>query len=161
AAETNLRLMRDLLGGSEVGQTLATLYRSNSHRWPVEVTEVCGGCPADDFHSRQSIIYRVPRAVALKDVETPDVSACTKQIPWVDPRFALVFFEGASPNSTGDIVKLLNWLVSACGVQEIAMATDSRLASMPEVRALYRRTRQGIVLHRELSQYLEEPYSPL
>jgi superfamily II DNA/RNA helicase len=162
AALANLRLMRDLLfKGSEVGRTLATLYRSNSHRWPVEVTEVCGGCPADAFNSDQPIVYRVPQAVALKEIETPDLSAWRKQIPWVDPRFALVFFEGASPNCTGNILKLLNWLVSSCGVQEIAMASDSRLASMPEVHALYRRSRQGILLHRELLEYLEEPYSPL
>lgn len=162
AAEHNFFLMRELLfRGREVGQTLATLYRNTSSRWPVEVTEVCGGCPADSFGSKQAMTYRVPYAVAIKEIETPDMSAWTERIPWVDPQFALVFFDSTAPDYTGNIVKLLGWLVNVCGVQELAMASDSKLAGMPSVRTLYRRSPQGILLHRDLSQYLEEPYSPL
>ena len=162
AAQSNFRLMREVLfEGREVGHTLATLYRSSSSRWPLEVTEVCGGCPADSFDSQQTMAYRVPQAVALQEIETPDMSAWNEKIPWVDPRFALVFFDNASPHYAGNIVKLLSWLVSKCGMQEIAMASKSKLATMPDVRMLYRRSTRGILLHRDLSQHLEEPYSPL
>jgi ATP-dependent DNA helicase RecQ len=162
SAQSNLELMeRLLIQGDEVGATLAALYRSASGRWPVHVTEVCGGCPVDRFDTARSRSYRVPLAVALRDVEKSDFSAWRAIVPWLDPQFALVFFDGTLPDKTAGILKLLNWLVSACGLQEVALRYGSPLARMPEVRTLYKRSRTGILVHRDLSQQNEEPYSPL
>jgi len=162
SAQSNLELMERLLvDRAEVGTTLATLYRSASGRWPVDVTEVCGGCPADRFDPTRPRSYRVPLAIALRDVEGSDFAAWRAMVPWIDPQFALVFFDDTAPDRVASIVKLLNWLVSACGLQEVALESGSPLARVREVRALYRRSRKGILVHRDLSQQNEEPYSPL
>ena len=162
SAESNLELMEHLLlQHAEVGSTLAALYRSPSSRWPVDVTEVCGGCPADRFSPERPHTYRVPLAVALGDVERSDMDAWRTLLPWLDPRFALVFYEDMLPDRMARILKLLIWLVSACGLQEVATEFGSQFTRRPEVRTLYRRSRRGILLHRDLSQGIEEPYSPL
>jgi superfamily II DNA/RNA helicase len=162
AAQSSLELMeRLLLKQDEVGATLASLYRSASQRWPVDVTEVCGGCPADRFNPERPRSYRVPLAVALRDIERPDMSAWKALLPWLDPQFVMVFFDNDLPDRTAGILRLLGWLVRACGLQEIATESGSQLAGMPEVRTLYRRSRRGMLVHRDLSQQNEEPYSPL
>jgi hypothetical protein len=162
SAESNLELMEHLLlQGAEVGSTLAALYRNASSRWPVDITQVCGGCPADRFNPERPHSYRVPLAVALADVERSDMTAWRALFPWLDPSFVLVFHDDMQRDRAAGILKLLTWLVSACGVQEVATESGSRLAQMSEVRTLYRRSRRRILLHRELSQTSEEPYSPL
>ena len=162
AAQENFELMRQLLQQrGEMGATLSSLYYSASPTWPVDVTKVCGGCPADRFSPDRIDSYRPPLAIALRDVEGVDISPWKALLPWLDLRFVLVFFEDTQPNRAIGMVRLLTWLTSSCDLQELAMESDSRLARLPEIRALYRRSRRGILLHRDLLQTEEEPYSPL
>lgn len=162
SAETNLELMESLLvQEAEVGATLAQLYRSHSRKWPVDITEVCGGCTADRFVSKQQRAYRVPLAIPLAEIERASTKEWTALFPWIDPAFALIFYEDTQRDCKTDILKLLTWLVSACNLQEIATEERSRLKGMQEFRTLYRRGRAPVLLHRDLSQMNEEPYSPL
>jgi hypothetical protein len=162
AAESNLRLMESLLvERDEVGETLAKLYRSTSARWPVDVTKVCGGCPADRLIPERQPMYRVPLAVALRDVQEPDVTAWRTNFPWLDPGFVCVFYDESNPETTRDILRLLLWLVRECDLQELGVQAGSPLAQMHEVRSLYRSSGRKMLVHRDLSQHSDEPYSPL
>jgi superfamily II DNA/RNA helicase len=162
SAEYNLRLMENLLvRRQEVAESLAKLYRNSSSQWPVDVTEVCGGCPADRLNLQRHQGYRVPLAVALRDVEEADASRWTGNFPWLDPSFILIFFDARPADSTSEILKLLSWLVSQCDLQEIGLESRSALGRMQEIRSLYRRSPRGMLVHRDLAEVSEEPYSPL
>jgi ATP-dependent DNA helicase RecQ len=145
-----------------VAQTLGELYGIQSRRWPVRVTQVCGGCPADRFDKARHIDYRVPIAVPLHDVQSNDMSAWTAHFPWLDPALLFVFFDDSPARALPEaaIVSFLSWLVGECGFQEIATRERSQLAHIPEVLSLYRKSPQRVLLHRsDLPD--EEPYSPL
>lgn len=158
----NLLLLRQLLiAHAEVGSTLAGLYRISSPRWPVQVIEVCGGCPADRFAEHRHVDYRVPTAVSLDDIRRYDMTAWTRHFPWLDPSFLFVFFDD-QPTSAAHpaIISFLSWLVGECGFQEIAPRESSSLARNPAFISLYKKAPEGVLLHRDLSMS-EEPYSPL
>ncbi|WP_348697897.1 protein DpdF [Duganella fentianensis] len=162
ASDRNLSLMRGLLKGNcEVGKTLAELYRVNSGPWPVSVTRVCGGCPQDRFDSAVRRRYRMPTPIHIKNVDSAEFSEWIRCFPWVDPTFVYVFYEDDRPavDVSRDLVRFVNWLVQECGVREVVTSEQGPLARLPEWRRLYRRSAEGIVLHRRLGEL--EPYTPL
>jgi superfamily II DNA/RNA helicase len=162
SAKNNLELMKVLLlENAEVGATLARLYRNDSRQWPVSVSEVCGGCGADRFAPELRRPYHIPIAIPLAEVARADFGEWARVVPWIDPGFVLVFFDSVQSDCASTIVKLLNWFTRECGLQEVAVEAVSRLKGMPEFRTLYQASRQGFLLHREISQLGEEPYSPL
>jgi superfamily II DNA helicase RecQ len=157
----NLRLMQGLLqGGSEVAETLAELYRNNSERWPVVVTLVCGGCPSDRFGDKRRGRYHIPVAAPVYNLPQLDLVHWKSTFPYLnDPRYIAVFYE---PETTSlAIVRFIKWLVSTCGVQEVCASDTSALLGLPDWRQLYRQAPSGVVVHRNLWQMDEEPYSPL
>ena len=76
---------------------------------------------------------------------------------------AFVFYDDKAAASSVEraIVKFVGWLVQNCGLQEVATDCDSLIARTTGWRELYRRARDGIVVHRDFQQFDEEPYSPL
>lgn len=163
-AQRSLRLMKELLKeNAEVAATLADLYRISSERWPVHVTRVCGGCPADRVHPHIDVDYRVPIAVPIHQTRPDDFSQWNVYFPWLDPTFVLIFYndKAAASSVQRSIVKLVGWLVQNCGLQEVAADRSSAIAKTSSWRDLYRRARDGIVVHRDFQQFAEEPYSPL
>jgi len=157
----NLRLMQGLLQeGSEVAQTLAELYRNNSEKWPVVVTQVCGGCPSDRFGDKRRAHYHVPVAAPVHNLQQLDLSHWKSTFPYLDDtRYIAVFYEPET--SSLAIVRFIKWLVSSCGVQEVCVSDTSALSALPDWRHLYRHAPSGVVVHRNLRQMDEEPYSPL
>jgi hypothetical protein len=162
SAQANLELMQSLLiDQAEVGALLARLYRSDSRRWPVDVSEVCGGCTKDRFEKKQTRAYRVPLAVPLVDVEPGVATQWSQHFPWIDPTFALIFYVATQGEAQTAILKFLTWLVSVCNLQEVGVHAKSSFNRMQAFRSLYKRSSATALLHRDLLQQDEEPYSPL
>jgi ATP-dependent DNA helicase RecQ len=160
AGEHNLRLMRRMLiDRREVSETLAELYRNRTNPWPIEVTRVCGGCPADRLCASHDLLYHVPTAVPVYQVVPFDLAPWYARFPHLDPRSVSVFYDSnAQPNQ---VLRLLNWLVRECGVQEVSIAKDSLLLSARDEWELFRRSASGIVIHRGLETLDDEPYTAL
>ena len=160
AGTRNLRLMQHLLqDGGEMSETLAKLYRSTSQRWPVDVTTVCGGCPVDRFSDARHNQYHVPIARPVHEILQADLSNWKSTFPHLDPKYVAVFYEPGISEST--IVRLFKWLVSQCWVQEVCVDGNATIANSIGWRQLYRHAPSGVVVHRNLEQLDEEPYSPL
>ncbi|MDR4515832.1 MAG: DEAD/DEAH box helicase [Nitrosomonas sp.] len=156
----NLKLMQSLLNGEkEVSEILNDLYRNNSAYWPVSVTQVCGGCPVDRFSDSRKDQYHVPIAVPIYNLSQLDLSSWKSTFPHLDPKFLAVFYEPGTPLSS--FVILVKWLVIECNVNELSVDQSSDLAKLADWRKLYQHARSGLVIHRELGQLDEEPYSPL
>jgi ATP-dependent DNA helicase RecQ len=160
AGTRNLELMQSLLNrGREVSEILRELYRNDSMRWPINVTQVCGGCPVDRFSDSRKDQYHVPVATPVYDLPPLDLSNWQSKFPHLDPIYLAVFYETGTPLSS--IVNLVKWLVSDCGVHELSVDQSSELAKLSDWRQLYRYAWGSVVIHRELGQLDEEPYSPL
>ncbi len=160
AGEHNLRLMRRMLiDRREVSETLAELYRNRTNPWPIEVTRVCGGCPADRLTASHDLRYHVPTAVPVFQVVPFDLAPWHARFPQVDPRSVSVFYgPNAQPNQ---VLRLLIWLVRECGIQEVSIAKDSLLISARNEWELFRRSAGGIMIHRGLETLDDEPYTAL
>jgi len=164
SAVRNLRLMKALIqGNSEVSATLAELYRIENSLWPVDVTRTCGGCPRDRGDDPLYRRYHAPRAIPLARVVERDISRWSERFPWLDSKLTYVFFDGTTPmvSVQQSIIRLVGWLISECGVRELATYASSSLGASPAWRQLYKRSADGIVLHRDIDHLDEEPYSPL
>jgi hypothetical protein len=172
AAERNLQMMRLLLPqsigidqqiGQEVGITLSQLYRIRSTRWPVQVTQVCGGCPKDRLDTGDRRYYAEPVVVPVNHVSLPPTDAWQDKFPWVDPAFAYVFYDEGRPwdGIRKAILQFAGWLVQSCSVRELAAHPASPLVCLPEWTRLYQRAQDGVLLHRSLLESDLEPYSPL
>ena len=156
----NLHLMKELFQkGGEVAQTLAELYRNESEQWPVDVTKVCGGCPPDRFNGLRIDRYHVPVPAPIHNVVQHDISHWKATFPHLDPVQLSIFYEPEM--QPFKIVRLIKWLISECGVQEVCATDKSSLAAHQDWRQLYRHAPSGIVIHRNFNQLDEEPYSPL
>jgi ATP-dependent DNA helicase RecQ len=155
----NLRLMQDMLEKSkEVSEVLSELYSNNSEMWPVSVTKVCGGCPADRFKSNQNKTYHVPIATPIYNISSIDISKWSLMFPYLDPKNTHVFYD---PDSNVKLIKLLQWLVRDVGVQELCADEESLITKLPEWHALYKHSKSKILIHRGFRGLDEEPYSPL
>jgi len=172
AAERNLQMMRQLLPGlsgskheigREVAATLAELYRVQSPRWPVHVTQVCGGCPKDRFAVRDRIDYAEPTVMPVHRVTSRQNDAWKDKFPWVDPAFVFLFYDATQPlaDIRHSILQFAGWLVRFCGVQELATSPNSVLTTFPAWDRLYQHAHDRVLLHRTISDSLMEPYSPL
>ena len=164
AAEKNLHLMEGLLlRNHEISNILGELYRIRSTRWPVDVTRVCGGCPSDRISGHVQHGYHVPLAAPIYEVEVGDFHRWRVSFPWLDPVYVQVFYDDKKSLTEVQqlILKFLGWLVGECGVQELAADHSSSLVSLPQWRNLYRQARDGVLLHRDLLQLDEEPYTAL
>lgn len=160
AGARNLRLLRGMLvEGREVSETLAELYQNRAQPWPIEVTQVCGGCPADRDAAFGDLYYHVPTASPVHRVSLPSVEPWTARFPHLAPQEVSVFYDPQQKNPL--VLRLVTWLISECGVQEVSLAKDSLVIAASEVRQLYKRSPSGIVIHRGLEALSEEPYTPL
>ncbi|CAN7204228.1 protein DpdF [Caballeronia sp. LjRoot34] len=162
AALNNLRLMRRIVEQEdEVGQSLAELYRIRSPEWEAGVTHVCGGCSKDRFLSDLARRYLVPVPVPISQVDTHQMTAWKQRFPWIDPTFVYVFYDEASPQLSRTLVKLADWLVHECFVQEIFLDETLEIKSPLDWHRLYRRSETGVLLHRNIDEMDGEPYTPI
>lgn len=160
AGRRNLELMQSLLnGGHEVSEILKELYCNHSKRWPINVIQVCGGCPVDRFSDSRKDQYHVPVAAPVFNLPPLDLSTWQSKFPHLDATYLAVFYEPGTPLSS--IVQLVKWLVSDCDVHELSVDQSSELAKLSDWQQLYRHARGGVVIHRDFGQLDEEPYSPL
>ncbi len=161
AGYKNLALMQDLLqNGREVAETFEELYRNNSKKWTVDVTKVCGGCPSDRFGNSRIDGYHVPVPIPIHQLTPFDLSNWKLTFPHLDPRSVIaVFYEPEMAPLA--IVPLIRWLVSKCGIQEVCTDEKSALAVLLDWKRLYRHAPSGVLVHRDLRQLNEEPYTPL
>ena len=162
AGVENLRLMNDLLvRDREMGETLSELYRIDTPQWPVDVTRVCGGCPADGYQPGV-LGYQMPIAAPIHRTVSTDVTAWRERFPGLTGDLVHVLYEGDSTDLTVQraIARFASWLVASCDIREVVSAEDSPLRSLVEWRQLYRRSIGGVVIHRFIHQ-MEEPYSPI
>ena len=160
----NLNLMRGLLQGQrEVANTLAELYRIRSLRWTVDVTRVCGGCPSDRFVGAAHPGYHVPSAAAIQAIDSVSLDSWNMYFPWLDPAWALIFYDDAMTLAAvqKEIVKFVGWLVGECGFKEIAADSRAPLVQLSAWNKMYRHAPDGVILHRNLDQLDQEPYTPL
>jgi len=163
-AVRNLRLMKAMIeDGREVSETLAELYRIENSFWPVDVTRACGGCPVDRSVDSLFRQYHAPRAIPIARAIEPNYSAWSERFPWLSARLTYVFLEDdiESPSLQQSVMNLVGWLISDCGMREVATSAPSSLNTLVAWRQLYRRSPDGIVLHRNIGDLDEEPYSPL
>lgn len=163
AAARNLELMRGLLEDNrEVGETLTALYRVPGP-WYISVTSVCGGCPADRFRQDIDRGYRMPVPTLLTATDAPNLRAWKQRFPWIDPAFALVFYDDELPAAEvrHSIIRFIQWLVQECDVREVSAREGSELWMLREWQQLYRRATEGVVLQRGFSELDIEPYTPL
>jgi superfamily II DNA/RNA helicase len=162
AAVYNLKLMRNLLiDRREVGQTLAELYRIRSSDWPVDVTRVCGGCAADQYHG-SSREYQMPVPAAIHQTVKAETYVWRSRFPWLDSDLVYLFYEGDdhSDQTHRHFVELASWLIANSQIRELACARDASIRDMQQWHSLYRRSPDGVIVHRFLDE-AEEPYSPL
>ena len=156
----NLHLMQGLLQrGEEVAETLAELYQNDSPKWPVVVTQVCGGCPSDRFGDKRVGRYHVPVPAPVHRISAVDISQWKSTFPHLESGLVSIFYETGT--SIPSIIKVIKWLVSECGVQELSADAMSVIARNSEWRKLYRSSHHGIIIFRELQLLDEEPYTPL
>jgi ATP-dependent DNA helicase RecQ len=172
AAGRNLKMMQQLLTipsgdsqsvGREVGDALAELYRIRSLRWPVSVSQACGGCPRDRFEGIAPSDYAEPVTTPVGRVITSSWETWTKRFGWLDPAFVYVFYDDEQEPGTlsRDVVQFAGWLVHSCGVREISVDPSSRFSRNPDWNGLYRRTSDKVLIHRPPQESDIEPYSPL
>jgi len=160
AGERNLRLMqRMLVDGREVSDTLAELYRNRSPQWPIDVTRVCGGCPADRRSERREGHYHVPTAVPVHKVPVIQLDHWRARFPHLDPRYVPVFYDPEGQKA--ELLRFLRWLVDKCCVQEISAVRDSWITTSSEGRFLHKQAPSGVVILRSHQELEEEPYTPL
>ena len=159
AGKKNLRLMEDLLKNStEVSKILSNLYTNKADYLNVNVTSVCGGCPVDRFDPDRTNTYHVPIASSVNNITSVDISKWKLTFPHLYPRNTHVFYD---PDDHSKIIKLLRWLISEVGVQEICVDDNSLIAKSSDWHNLYKYANSKILIHRDLKQLNEEPYSPL
>lgn len=172
AAERNLQMMRQLLPnssggvpqvGREVGETLAQLYRISSVRWPVHVSQACGGCPRDRFEAVAPSYYSDPVTIPVARVISFSSEVWNGKFPWLDPAFVFVFYDETRYGEPirQEIMQCAAWLVQSSGVREISIDPASPIARHPDWGGLYKRVRDKVLLHRSPIESDMEPYSPL
>jgi len=162
AALKNLRLMRRIVEQeNEVGQTLAELYRIRSSEWDSAVTHVCGGCNKDRFLSDRARLYLVPKPTPISQVDTHEMTAWKQRFPWIDPTFVYIFYDEVGPVLSRFVLKLADWLVHECFIQEICLDETLKTETPRDWYQLYRRSETGVLLHRHIDEMDGEPYTPL
>lgn len=160
AGNRNLKLMKGMLEERrEVSDVLSELYTNYSERWPVTVTKICGGCPVDRFGIGKIDAYHVPIARPIYNTKNVNISKWSAIFPHINPAQLNVFYD--PDQDRNDLIKLFQWLVREIGVQEICADEGSDLTKLPAWHLLYKQSESKILIHRELKQLCEEPYTPL
>jgi hypothetical protein len=160
AGTNNFGLLKKMLQeGREMSEILAELYRNNSAEWPISVTRVCGGCPADRFAKRGETRYNVANATPVHRLSSSASDKWRETFPYLDPRHVLVFYNPEKQRT--EIIRLLRWLVSECGVQEVSARDRTIISTSTGWRDLYKQSPSGVVIYRDHNLLNEEPYSPL
>ena len=161
SGSNNLRLMEQILReGAEVSEVLASLYSNNSHKWPVVVTKICGGCPVDRNLKLNSKKYHMPIATPIRQSITTDISSWVKKFPHLNPQLVNIIYSQDELNSP-QFIKLLSWLVSEFDLKEIGIDKSLNLYRDINFKKLHQRSQSKILVLRDLSEIDDEPYTPL
>ena len=156
----NFGLLKKILQeGREMSEILAELYRSQSAEWPISVTRICGGCPADRFEKMGGTRYNVANATPVHRLSSLPSDKWRATFSHLDPRHVLVFYNPETQQT--EIIRLLQWLVSECGVQEVSARDRKKFLTSTGWRDLYKVSPSGVVIYRDHNLLGEEPYSPL
>lgn len=160
SGKQNLELMKGILqGGREVAKTLAELYRNNSNKWSVEVAKVCGGCPSDRFVRMQNNLYKVPIPTSIHKIFNSKLNRWDSIFPHLNKEYVPVFY--SPETSLESVLRLIKWVVKECGVLEVCADDSSAIIKHNDWHNLYKNSPNGFVIHRNLNQLDQEPYTPL
>jgi hypothetical protein len=157
----NLRLMEQILkGGSEVSDVLAHLYSNNSSKWPVVVTKICGGCPSDrnDYSSPDK--YHMPVAKPIGNAIPVDLTSLKNEFPQYNPELINIFYDPLK-NNDSQLIKVISWIVNEFDIKEIGIDQTKGISKLEDFRNLYQRSKSKALITRELSDFHDEPYTPL
>jgi ATP-dependent DNA helicase RecQ len=157
----NLRLMELILkGGSEVSDVLSHLYSNNSSKWPVVVTKICGGCPSDrnDYSSPEK--YHMPVAKPIGNAIPVDLSSLKNEFPQYNPELINIFYDPLK-NNDSQLIKVISWIVNEFDIKEIGIDQTKGISKLEDFRNLYQRSKSKALITRELSDFHDEPYTPL
>ncbi|MBT8534820.1 ATP-dependent DNA helicase RecQ [Polynucleobacter paneuropaeus] len=157
----NLRLMEQILkGGSEVSDVLSHLYSNNSSKWPVVVTKICGGCPSDrnDYSSPDK--YHMPVAKPIGNAIPVDLTSLKNEFPQYNPELINIFYDPLK-NNDSQLIKVISWIVNEFDIKEIGIDQTKGISKLEDFRNLYQRSKSKALITRELSDFHDEPYTPL
>jgi superfamily II DNA/RNA helicase len=161
SGSNNLRLMEQILkGGSEVSDVLSHLYSNNSSKWPVVVTKICGGCPSDrnDYSSPEK--YHMPVAKPISNAIPVDLSNLKNEFPQYNPKLINIFYDPLK-NNDSQLIKVISWIVNEFDIKEIGIDQTKGISKLEDFRNLYQRSKSKAFITRELSDFYDEPYTPL
>ncbi|MBF0239225.1 MAG: ATP-dependent DNA helicase RecQ [SAR324 cluster bacterium] len=164
SSDYSLKLLKSiLLENKEVSRALADLYHVSSGKWYVGVVQACGGCPADRFDQMKVLDYNIPYPVPLMNPQKADPVRWREMFPWLDPRLVWVFYRSDLPINTlaSQLRTFVLWLIQECGFKELVLKISPSLNGLLNFHTLYKKSKDGILIHREWNQWEEEPYSPL
>jgi superfamily II DNA/RNA helicase len=157
----NLRLMEKILkGGSEVSDVLSHLYSNNSRKWPVVVTKICGGCPSDRTQNLSPAKYHMPVAKPISNAIPVDISTLENQFPQYNTELINIFYDPLK-NNDSQLIKVINWIVNEFDIKEIGIDQTKGISKLEDFRNLYQRSKSKALITRELSDFHDEPYTPL
>jgi hypothetical protein len=157
----NLKLMEQILkGGAEVSDVLSHLYSNNSIKWPVVVTKICGGCPSDRNGYSSTEKYHMPVAKPIGNAIPVDLSNLKNEFPQYKPELINIFYDPLK-NNDSQLIKVISWIVNEFDIKEIGIDQTKGISKLEDFRNLYQRSKSKVLITRELSDFYDEPYTPL
>jgi ATP-dependent DNA helicase RecQ len=158
----SLDLLGAVLDGTrEVSGVLADLYTVQATHMDIHVVAVCGGCPMHRGPSDQAVRYRPPVATPIYRVVGVDRSQWTLFFPHLVGPVTYVFYQRHLQAIEAKILAIVAWLVRTDSVREVATPSDSVVTQGVRWRGLYKYATDGVLIHRDIDDGSEEPYSPL
>ena len=158
--QRNLHLMNALLREEcNVSTILADLYTIKSPRWSVDVTKPVDESFENEYFGPTKSKYRIPVAYPILNVYQPEIINWNNRFSFIDTGFIQVFYDPT--NYISDILIFLRWLVRECFIQEICISKTSPLHDEDKFNKLYQYGSSSYLIHRDMEQLDEEPYSPL
>jgi ATP-dependent DNA helicase RecQ len=158
SGQRNLALMRGILqGNKDIPATLADLYTIRLPKWSVYVSRTFDDISDDEFLNPQVISYQIPMASPISIICQPEKMNWRQYFSAIEPGFIQIYYDPV--NYMKDLLDFLRWLVKECGVQEIGLNKETLFPN--KIKKLYEVAFNRVLVHRNMKQIDEEPYSPL
>jgi superfamily II DNA/RNA helicase len=158
----SLDLLASVLNGKkEISEVLSQLYRVNFGAMDIHVVAVCGGCPIHRRSPDEPLNYRPPLAAPIFRVPAYDQKPWNSRFPHLAKPLTYLLFEGRLQDNEIEVLTVVAWLVQNKLVREVATFGDSYLIRNARWHDLYKQIADGVVVHRDIDDGGEEPYTPL
>lgn len=162
AGARSLALLKEILDRStEISSVLSTLYTVRTKHMDIRVLAVCGGCPSHREARQRLVKYRLPLPTPLFRVASVDRSIWSASFPHLTGALIYVFYDGSLKENEAKLLAVVTWLVQSATVREVATSDRSELVQNRRWHDLYLQTVDGVLIHRDVGDGTEEPYSPL